>query len=739
MKKIYLTEEQFAQYIKHQIMESIIPEKDAGKFGASKLKKVTDYLANKARNASDDDDIIHQARANGINVDSLRGGSSKEYDDGYSNEIERTKESLLKEKDSIVKKWVGEYLPYLRASFNENMSMKKGYEEVPYTDRANMRDDNGEIKVTKTQGFFDTLDKRTQEEVWKLKDFLDKEGLTIIYRRANKPQSIRSRYGLTVNSGDADNNIGVGTEINWKTPIKDVLDAHDFSNISDSELRKYYSGTRIQLINKKLDALGYETNVTPAGKHIKVDMDSEAWNDKGAGKDIARAEKMKQLAERYVQRTYGMKFVFGDGKSVFSFGNKKVADDTVIINFEAALRCPAWNRCLLKDACYARNTEKNYDNTLNRNLRTNLIWQQTEGDEELTKLMLELIRSYIFNYDAAVKALNKIGYRGKVSKESLSEMSMSEIKDKFGDDVLQVMSDTKRANVVRLNEDGDFIGQWLVDMWDGWAADFKLAGVVVTAYTCRALNYEKVSNMILNISQEPLVAGQKSSAIAHYFFAVEPDEYKELEETYMAVKTDENGNEIKVPSNGGPSYDSNGQVTPMYRRLIDENGELQGYYYKCPCGRMDGSSSDEDELSEAAAEQKNNKVDCYRCRICYGRDADTNIVDENGEKPKSGFPVYVLVSAHGANKDEYDVQRSIGAKKKKIKQWLAIQAERRRVGAMNEAAEIGENDPVAIKQVVKNTVNSVANMMRQQIGANNAIMEAKNKFYEIFNNIDKNR
>lgn len=735
MRKIYLTEEQFEKYIKQQISESIISEKDAGKFGASKLKKVTDYLANKARNASDDDDIIHQARANGINIDSLKGNGS-DYDKQYQEKVSGTVENLLNEKNGIIKSWVGKYLPVLRASFKESMAMNKGYEEVPIDDRSNMRDDNGKIKVTKTQGFFDTLDKRTQEEVWKLKDFLDKEGLTIIYRRANKPQSIRNRYGLTVNGGDADNNIGVGTEINWKTPIKDVLDALDFSNISDSELRKYYSGTRIQLINKKLDALGYETNVTPAGKHIKVDMDSEAWNGPGAGKDITRAEKMKQLAERYVQRTYGMKFVFGDGKSVFSFGNKKVANDTVIINFEAALRCPAWNRCLLKDACYARNTEKNYDNTLNRNLRTNLIWQQTEGDEELTKLMLELIRSYIFNYDAAVKALNKMGYRGKVSKESLSEMSMSEIKDKFGDEVLQVMSDTKRANVVRLNEDGDFIGQWLVDMWDGWAADFKLAGVVVTAYTCRALNYEKVSNMILNISQEHLVDGQKSSAIAHYFFAVEPDEYKELEETYMAVKRGENGEEIKVPSDGGPSYDSNGQVTPMYRRLIDENGELQGYYYKCPCGRMDGNTEgDDEELDEAASAPNENKVDCYRCRICYGRDSDTKIVDETGKEPQPGLPVYVLVSAHGSNKEEYNAERTIGAKKKKIKQWLAIQAQRRVVGAVNEAVVNGENDPVAIKQIVRNTIDSVASMMRNGIAADNAIMEMKNKFNKILNKI----
>ena len=721
MKKIYLTKEQFAEYTKQLIKESIVSEKDAGKFGIKKLQQVTDYLANKAASASDDDDILHQARANGINIDSLKG-NNQNYQKGYDEKVQETVDSLLKEKDNLIKDWVAKYLPILRNSFS-NKNMLKGYEEVPTDVRNQKRDTNGELSVEKSEKYFDTLDRKTQEEVWKLKDFLDKEGLTIIYRNTTKPKSIKQRYGMNINNDLGTKDEVLKAEVNWQTPIDDVLEALDFRNVTDSELRNYYTGTRVAWINAKLEKLGYSTEVDANGKPVRVDAESKAWGE--AGIDIARVGKLKQVAERYVQRTYGMDFTFGDGKKFFSFGNKKIDDRTVIINFEAALRCPAWNKCLLKDACYARNSEKNYDNTLNRNLRTNLVWQQTKGDEQLTNLMLELVRSYIFNYDAAVKMANKNGYRGKFNKESLSKLSMAEVKEQFGDDVLDILAKTRRADVVRLNEDGDFIGQWLVDMWEGWAADFKLAGVAVAAYTCRALNYEKVSNMILNISQEHLVAGQNSPGFSHFFFAVEPEEYKQLDETYMKVTTDEYGSETVVPSDEGPNYNSKGQVVPMYRRLIDESGNLCGYYYKCPCGRL--KPGEEDELNEVTMGAESDKVDCYRCRICYGRDADTKIVDETGQQPKRGVPVYVLVSVHGANKGEYEAERNIG--KRKIKDWLSMQAKNKM--QVREGVETEQNDPMAIKQIVKNTINSVVNMMRNGISRKNAISEINGKFNNV--------
>ena len=36
----------------------------------------------------------------------------------------------------------------------------------------------------------------------------------------------------------------------------------------------------------------------------------------------------------------------------------KVPENTLIVNFTTAIGCPAWNECLVKHACYARQTEK---------------------------------------------------------------------------------------------------------------------------------------------------------------------------------------------------------------------------------------------------------------------------------------------------------------------------------------------------------------------------------------------
>ena len=744
MKKVYITEEQLKKFVERQISESIFMEKDAGKFGASKLKQVTDYLAQKAKSSIDGygdegyedpkgDNIIRQARENGINIDSLKGNlDRKEYNKGVASRIE----DLLDRKNEEIGDWVKSALPTLRMVYGYNKEFKAGKEIATRS-----RDDNGNIINKKTENIFDTLPAGKREHLLMVRDFLDKEGLTFLYRPQNKPASFSTRYGVNL------------ADVDWTTPVNELN--LDFSNISDADIKSYYDGTRIKWINAELEKLGYDVNrYTPAGIPVKVQPTDPAWNGKNGKEglvDIARVGKLKQVAARYVKKTYGMDFNFGDGKSVFSYGNQKIDEDTLIINFSAALRCPAWNECLLKDACYARTTEKNYDNTFDRNLRTSLIWQQTENDETLTNLMLELIRSYIFNYDAALKVLNKNGYKGRFTKDSLSKLSIGEIQGRFGGEVVDILRETKRVNTVRLNEDGDFIGQWLVDVWDKWAEDFKLAGVVVAAYTCRALNYEKVKNIVLNVSQEGLVSGQNSPAVARFFYAVEPEDYDALTDTYDGPLTGDS-------------------ITPMYMPLVDE-GRLAGYYYKCPCGRgkMKYVETSKDELRKGEVPEpctvgefngeragskkivsfngkiykleKNNdsstKVDCYKCRICYGRDnGDIKVV--GGGTAQEGLPKYVLVSAHGAARDNFQEDRKIAGKD--VKEWIARQNNGQYV--VKEGLEKGsadENSPLAIKQVVKNTIDSVANMMRQQISTNNAIMEVKNKFYEIFNNIDKNR
>ena len=160
----------------------------------------------------------------------------------------------------------------------------------------------------------------------------------------------------------------------------------------------------------------------------------------------------------------------------------------------------------------------------------------------------------------AIFILESLGYSVK-EKELTIEESIEKLKS------------TRNGNLIRLNENGDFIGQWLVDAFEQFAAELKLVDINIAAYTCRALNYETVENLILNISQQGLVKNQNSKGFAHFFYAIEPKDYARLGETY-----------------GGPNYTleinpKTGKITPVYRKLIDEKGELKGYYYKCPCGR----------------------------------------------------------------------------------------------------------------------------------------------------------
>lgn len=751
MKKVYLTKEQFAEYTKQLIRESIVSEKGSGAFGASKLKKVTDYLAQKAQSAEDNgenDNILQQARENGINISSLKGNLDKVK---YDENVKRLVEKLLKEKNKYINDWVKSALPALRSLYMINgeysSNFQAGKEDVHREQGKLYRDDNGDIELRKNASEFDKLSPSQRRRVMLVRDFLDKEGLTFLYRKVkdeSMPKSFKSRYGVDVRN------------TNWATPVEDLN--LDFSNISDGDIKTYYDGTRVKWINDELAKLGYKIpGMTNSDKAIKIKDDNPAWYGQDGKKglvDIAMAGKLKQAATRYVKRKYGLDFNFGDGDSVFSFGNQKIDKRTIIINFSAALRCPAWNECLLKDACYARTTEKNYDNTFERNLRTNLIWQQTENDETLTNLMLELIRSYIFNYNAAVTAINKTKLKGKYTKESLSLLSMAELRDECPE-ALSAVAKTKRADVVRLNEDGDFIGQWLVDVWDKWAEDFKLAGVTVAAYTCRALNYEKVKNIILNLSQEGLVRGQNAPAVARYFYAVEPEDYDALKETYGG----------SVDFKLDPKAD---HIIPVYQPLIDNDGSIKGYYYKCPCGRgkftyeeytpskkemkdiqpctigeIEGARAGSKKLVSFNGrvykliknEDKNGKVDCYKCRMCYGR-SNNDIVTANGEPPQPGLPIYVLVSVHGSNSDNYSADRMLAGKK--TSEWVSNQnsikpaqlSEDMDTAVVNE----GENSPLAIKQITKNAVQSVAEHMREMT---NSIMEAKNRFNEIYNNISQ--
>lgn len=757
MAKIILSEAQFEAYIRQQIMESFAAEGWSSKLKASKLDAVAKHMAQRAKEG--DEDLLQRARENGINIDSLKGDLSKE---DYDAEVEKRVVELLSEKNKVINDWVKKYLQPLRDCYRGIWNFDKGFETATFKGAMPNRDENGDIELSTKEGAFDRLDDETKSNVLQLREFLDKEGLTFIYRYASKLSTGKVRFGINIKKCD------------WNTPIEDLH--FDFSKLSDQELNAYYTGTRVKWINDELRKLGYEPGVNSKGEEKRFSTKSDEWGVEGGVRDVALQGKREMTAKRYVEKTYGMDFDLGD--NMFSFGNGKIASDTLIINFTAAMRCPAWNDCLVKDACYARNTERGYDNALNRNNRNNLVWSQTEKDPELMKLMLELVRSCIVNYEALkipkessiseptlfgdewnnIHEVKKASpTREYMSAEELCSMSFSEIQQKYGEEAIETLKSNKKndCKVIRLNEDGDFIGQWLVDAWDEWAGDFKLVDVTVAAYTCRALNYEKISNLILNISQERLVNGQNSNAFAHFFYAVKPDIYNMFDETY-----DGDNFQLKIHEDG--------KIVPVFRNLVDEEGNIAAYYYKCPCGRgkfryvnidyndippkkvskiekytqralLNTRDDDADyvfvpELNQYFEKVKNENLeemaDCYRCRICYGGDSEGDTKTENGDL-QNGVPVYVFVSAHGSKKDELNVNPVIRGKR--ATEWAAIQNSgvkaRQQAVSLAESVEMEEkNDPRAVKQIVKNTIESVSNMMRRK-GAN--LMEQKTKFRDL--------
>lgn len=746
----------FNEYILEEI-RNMFPQEEATQLTQRRVGDVLSHMRSVAN--SGDEDFLSKAREYGINLDSLKGEDESEIarkrEELIQNQIKNGQKDLLE--------WVKKYLPDLRKCFKGN-NFGYGFERTARDNGELKRNDSGEIEIdnnragslgmrkTDKGNFSAIADNDTRENVLKLKDFLDKERLTFLFRKVPVIKSFGDRYGFNfkdsdvykrlydIGEKDENGNILNADETPWyKTPVDEL--PLDFSNISKKQIEAFYDGSRVTGLNAKIGVKSKD----------KFSYDSKEW---GEIQKYAKEGKMYLAAKRYVERTYGMSFNFGGDNDMFKFGNNKINNDTLIVNFSSALRCPAWNECLLKDACYARTGEKNYDENLNKNLKKTFVWERTQTDPKLMDLMSQVIRSYFIRYDLLTRKAYMIN-RKKVTQDDLCAMTIQEMRDTYGQDFIDFVAKTKRGKVVRLNEDGDFIGQWLVDAWDKWAGDLAIIGIKVAAYTCRGLNYEKVKNIIINVSQQWITQGQNSSAFAHYFYAIEPEVYDKLEDTYSG-------------ENFGMEFDEDGKITPVYRSL-KENGETVAYYYKCPCGRgkyryeeininqlkgnnlanikefkyvpVDGRDDSAKYIKvgnkyfeKKENEGKDKKADCYRCRICYGRDSEGGILsDEPNRKVNLSKPVYVFVSAHGSDRIFYKANRTINGRS--VSEWAKLQN-----NATSDANQLSESisnesqeysDPMAIHIITRNAVESVSNMMRK----NAPIMECKTKFYDIYNKI----
>ena len=422
--------------------------------------------------------------------------------------------------------------------------------------------------------------------------------------------------------------------------IKDFIDSmslrHLYDNsVAPTKISKFGLKPASELTKLGKDAEG-EENYDPARdpKYFNINnVSDEMLNDankelKSKGKKImTKAQYKAKILNKYLQSAYGINF----NAPSFDLGNKKVVG-ALMINFTSAFKCPAWNECLVKHACYARAGEaRHYDNAKTSNDRKNLMWLAANNDPKMMSLVYDLLKAYIVSWTQVEKILKKSpDLFNSIDNdiEKLSTMKFSEMPD----EIIGVIKQCKRVSYIRLNENGDFINQNLLDSIDEMAGDFKLIDVQTAVYSCRNLNFENLKNIIINASRMEM----NGPTIQRYFYAIPVKMYEAFKDTYTS-------------NSMSNSFDSIGKVpAPLF--YIDENGNKTpngSYYYKCPCSREDFTL-----ISDNGEVKPNSEVNCYQCHLCYEKN-DPSWVEKLGENGK----LFVFVMAHGTFANLLDEKR----------------------------------------------------------------------------------
>lgn len=404
----------------------------------------------------------------------------------------------------------------------------------------------------------------TPYEIIQGKKFIDLMGLSFLYDKsylAAHPNQ-EDRYGLKFNDG------------------KFNLDDIDVNDISKSQIEKYRKD-KTMTFNRAKSGLG------------------------------------ESIVIRYLESKYGVTL---ETPINFAKGNAKL-EKTLIVNFTAAWKCPAWNECLVKHACYARSGEKTHRQVYDSNERKHFMWILCEGDETLKGIVFDYLKTCVINYEAMANKSLKITGK-KYTPDELFDMTFDELNDlglvnsyAEGEQVDKEVADgVIKVNNIRLNENGDFISAGILDIFDGYAREFSKIGVVTSAYTCRNLAKKPMKNIVLNAS----VTGVKNAD--RYFVAVPEDVYNSLPDTFQSTNT--------LPDKYGSMSHS-----PKY---LGKNGSKQNLYYKCPCGN---------NSVKLSSDKKDSSVNCYHCRICYNKPSAEvlSMLPEGGK-------IVVFVKAHGTSK-----------------------------------------------------------------------------------------
>ena len=654
------------------------------------------------------------------------------------------------------------------------------------------------------------------------------------YRYSDKETLSKTKPSATPEKRDENGNV-----VNPYIPF-DKVTGYDFENLDltkvpDTEIIKYFkTGTRQEHVYGD-PGTGEKTNPNKNRTYREMaNMATEAIKAEKKGLPASRQGKraladlrnlyFKSMFNKMLNSKFGYDFKMPT--AMYTFGNAKLPEDTLVINFTSAHRCPAWTECLVGYACYARGSEHNYEGLHKKNSNLHLMWASAEHSPEILKAMFNLIKMYLINPGNIATALlnnpdtqqkwygilgdktkqftplngktlnamkpnkqNLLSMPGKndteepmeVEHKSLLGTILNEvigeagtpklkkptgardnlagliysknISEIFDDKDLAVIKNTPnafRAHFIRLNEEGDFIGQWLLDAFDKFAGELKLIGINTAAYTCRNLDFTKIQNIIINASTMNVGTrgenpGETSNAIARRFFAVSSELYDSLEDTYVPsgrefnyvvpsgkinkkdydgskpiVPLHETGDGLHVKYDLKPYTNDSDTTNPVtFNDRFDPNGptEKRRLYYKCPCGRH----------GDVLKDGKPIKMDCYLCRMCY-EPKDQNV----GE-------IYVLVEVHGDNIDSFDMDKA--NKKRGISNKMATYHEAKNIFSNRLCLEHKEAEDNGLKEVARNIKESVVSHLgeigNQTIIQQNQIKAESKNFSDFMKRIIK--
>ena len=294
-----------------------------------------------------------------------------------------------------------------------------------------------------------------------------------------------------------------------------------------------------------------------AAQKIKAHTDTilrDLYGDKFGTKDEEKSEVYN------VSVTYDGEIATG----LFSIGNAKLSDDTLIINFTSALGCPSMNICpVSQTACYAVAGENRLKDVRRKNLMVQNMWYEalkkvSKGDKSAIDKIFSIAKLY-------VEVLNA--------------------KKPNGDFMYK-----KPLRFVRFNEAGDFPHQDVLEAAARFAAFAKDYGIMCMAYSAKKhLDFTAVAEgtdlpidklIKINASREDMKVSADTTK--QKFFAT-PMNFKTL------LAKNDKVEEIKdstLKENSlkclGTLKGANG-INSIPRLSYGEWDGGEGWYYVCPC------------------------------------------------------------------------------------------------------------------------------------------------------------